>query len=147
MTEDAAFWHRLQFAFTIVYHYLFPQLTMGLVWILVAWKWIHLRTGHARYGDAARFWARILGIPFADALVTGSFAIAAVGAFYVLQKVHVQQGKLFLKWGTGVGLAASIVVAFPTGDAQAKIVAQLQPPALAAMEGRFQSGPMAEITL
>ena len=23
-------WHRLQFAFTIVYHYLFPQLTMGL---------------------------------------------------------------------------------------------------------------------
>ena len=28
--EDALFWHRLQFAFTITYHYLFPQLTMGL---------------------------------------------------------------------------------------------------------------------
>ena len=27
---DPLFWHRLQFAFTIVYHYLFPQLTMGL---------------------------------------------------------------------------------------------------------------------
>ena len=42
---------------------------------------------------------------------------------------------------------ASVVVAFPTGDAQAKIVARYQEPALAAMEGRFESGPMADITL
>ena len=56
-------------------------------------------------------------------------------------------GPLFLKWGTAVGLLASLLVAFPTGDAQAKMVARLQPQALAAMEGRFQSGPMAEITL
>ena len=34
--DDAAFWHRLQFAFTITYHYLFPQLTMGLAWFLVS---------------------------------------------------------------------------------------------------------------
>jgi cytochrome d ubiquinol oxidase subunit I len=54
---------------------------------------------------------------------------------------------LFLEWGTAAGLLASVIVAFPTGDAQAKMVARLQPQALAAMEGRFQSGPMAEITL
>ncbi len=71
MTEDAAFWHRVQFAFTIVYHYLFPQLTMGLAWFLVAWKWLYLRTGDARYSDAARLWTRIFGINFAVGVVTG----------------------------------------------------------------------------
>jgi hypothetical protein len=38
-------------------------------------------------------------------------------------------------------------VAFPTGDRQAKLVAQYQPVSLAAMEGRFESGAMAGITL
>jgi len=47
--DDAAFWHRLQFAFTITYHYLFPQLTMGLAWFLVYWKWRALRTGEFLY--------------------------------------------------------------------------------------------------
>jgi len=37
--SDPAFWSRFQFGFTIVYHYLFPQLTMGLGWFLVYWKW------------------------------------------------------------------------------------------------------------
>jgi cytochrome d ubiquinol oxidase subunit I len=81
------------------------------------------------------------------AIVTGSFAIASVGAFYVLRGDDKKQGRLFLEWGTAAGLLASVIVAFPTGDAQAKMVARLQPQALAAMEGRFQSGPMAEITL
>ena len=271
MTDDPAFWHRIQFAFTIVYHYLFPQLTMGLAWFLVAWKWLYLRTGEERYAEAARLWGRIFGITFAvgvvtgipmefqfgtnwasfsqyaggvigqtlamegmfafflesafvgalvwgekrlaprnhflaavgvavgswasgyfilttnafmqsptghgfaadgslrilslggfllnpwaliefchnqaAAVVTGSFAVASAGAFYVLRGTTGKQGSLFLKWGTAVGLLASLIVAYPTGDAQAKIVARLQPTALAAMEGRFQSGPMAEITL
>jgi cytochrome bd-type quinol oxidase subunit 1 len=42
---DPAFWSRLQFGFTLTYHYLFPQLTMGLAWFLVYWKWRALRTG------------------------------------------------------------------------------------------------------
>src|SRR6478609_5714584 len=71
MTEDAAFWHRIQFAFTIVYHYLFPQLTMGIAWFLVVWKWLHLRTGEARYANAARLWTRIFGVNFAVGVVTG----------------------------------------------------------------------------
>jgi len=275
VTDGGAFWHRVQFAFTIVYHYLFPQLTMGIAWFLVVWKWLHLRTGEARYAKAARLWTRIFGVNFAvgvvtgipmefqfgtnwasfsqyaggvigqtlamegmfafflesafvgalvwgerrlgprnhllaavavalgswasgyfilvtnafmqapsghafaadgslrlaslrdfllnpwaliefghnqaAALVTGSFAVASLGAFYVLRRGHLNhdgdQGLLFLKWGTAVGLASSLIVAFPTGDAQAKMVARVQPQALAAMEGRFQSGPMAEITL
>jgi cytochrome d ubiquinol oxidase subunit I len=45
------------------------------------------------------------------------------------------------------GLVAAVLVAFPTGDQQAKMVARHQEPALAAMEGRFETGAMAEITL
>ena len=58
--NDPGFWHRLQFAFTLVYHYLFPQLTMGLAWFLVYWKWRALRTGDEKYNQAVRFWRKFL---------------------------------------------------------------------------------------
>src|SRR5689334_5930688 len=63
--------HRLHFAFTITYHYLFPQLTMGLAPLIVLMKTIALRTGDERYNDAARFWAKIFGINFIMGVVTG----------------------------------------------------------------------------
>ena len=69
--NDPAFWHRMQFAFTITYHYLFPQLTMGLAWFIVYWKWRALRTGQERYNLATRFWAKIFGLNFAVGVVTG----------------------------------------------------------------------------
>src|ERR1700761_9158783 len=69
--DDALFWHRLQFAFTITYHYLFPQLPMVLAWFLVYWKWRALRTGDEKYNRAARFWAKIFGLNFAVGVVTG----------------------------------------------------------------------------
>src|ERR1700676_1772879 len=69
--SDAAFWHRLQFGFTLVYHYLFPQLTMGLAWFLVYWKWKAHQTGEEKYNQAARFWAKIFGLNFAVGVVTG----------------------------------------------------------------------------
>ena len=69
--NDPGFWHRLQFGFTITYHYLFPQLTMGLAWFLVYWKWRALRTGDEKYNQAVRFWAKIFGLNFAVGVVTG----------------------------------------------------------------------------
>ena len=63
--------HRLQFAFTVTYHYLFPQLTMGLALLLVILKTLALRTGDEHYNRAARFWAKIFGINFALGVVTG----------------------------------------------------------------------------
>jgi cytochrome bd ubiquinol oxidase subunit I len=267
--EDVVFWSRLQFAFTITYHYLFPQLTMGLAWILVYFKWKQLRTGEERFCTAARFWSRIFGINFAvgvvtgipmefqfgtnwagfskfsgnvigqtlamegmfafflesamvgamvwgekrlgprnhflatlgvaagswisayfilttnafmqhptghlmaadgtlrldnlaaflwnpwglimflhnqcASLVTGSFVVAAVGALYALRGRHAEQASLYLRCGTLVGLISCVLVAFPTGDAHAKMVAKHQPVTLAAMEGRFHSGTDAEI--
>jgi cytochrome d ubiquinol oxidase subunit I len=48
---DALLWHRIQFAFTVTYHYLFPQLTMGLALLLVVLKVVALRTGNERYNE------------------------------------------------------------------------------------------------
>ncbi len=63
--------HRLHFAFTITFHYIFPQLTMGLALLLVYLKTKALRTGDEHYNRAARFWGRIFGINFALGVVTG----------------------------------------------------------------------------
>ena len=68
---DALFWHRLHFGFTITYHYLFPQLTMGLAFLIVLFKWRAFRAGSTLHADAARFWARIFGVSFALGVVTG----------------------------------------------------------------------------
>jgi cytochrome d ubiquinol oxidase subunit I len=63
--------HRLHFAFTITYHYLFPQLTMGLALLIVILKTLALRTADEHYNRSARFWAKIFGINFALGVVTG----------------------------------------------------------------------------
>ena len=269
--SDPLLWHRLQFAFTLVYHYLFPQLTMGLAFLIVVMKIASLRSGGERWDDAARFWIRIFGINFAVGVVTGvpmefqfgtnwaafskyaggvigqtlameglfafflessflgllvfgerrigrrahfaaalalwagswlsgyfiictnafmqypvghavgsdgalylndfwafllspwalaqyahnmiatvvtaSFVMAAVGAYYILREVHRDQGRCFLRVGVTAGLVSSFLVAFPTGDRQAKLVARHQPVSLAAMEGHFQTEHTAGIVI
>src|SRR5579871_2636515 len=69
--DSALLIHRLHFAFTITFHYLFPQLTMGLALLIVVLKTLALRSGDDRYNQAARFWARIFGINFVMGVVTG----------------------------------------------------------------------------
>ena len=69
--EQALNVHRLHFAFTITFHYIFPQLTMGLALLLVYLKTKALRTGDEHYNRAARFWGRIFGINFAVGVITG----------------------------------------------------------------------------
>src|SRR5262245_34784013 len=63
--------HRFHFAFTIIYHYLFPQLTIGLALFIVMLQTLALRTGNAHYNRAAHFWVRIFAINFAMGVVTG----------------------------------------------------------------------------
>jgi cytochrome d ubiquinol oxidase subunit I len=271
MHEDALFWHRLQFAFTIVFHYLFPALTMGLALFIAVMKGLYLRTNDDGWNEAARFWIRIFGINFVVGVVTGipmefqfgtnwaafshyagkvigntlameglfafflessflallvwgekrvgrighflcalalligswlsgyfiiatnafmqhpvghevaadgtlrlvdfwafllnpwalaqyahnmvasvavaAFVVAGAGAWYALRREHLAAARRFLGLGSWIGLGASVLVAFPTGDHHAKLVAKYQPASLAAMEGRFESGPMAGITV
>jgi cytochrome d ubiquinol oxidase subunit I len=269
--SNPGFWSRVQFGFTVTYHYLFPQLTMGLAWFLVYWKWRALRAGDEKYNNAVQFWAKVFGINFAvgvvtgipmefqfgtnwagftryaggvigqtlamegmlafflesafigaliwgeqrlgprshflaavavalgswtsgffilvtnafmqypvgyrigsdgllaiaslrsyllnpwawvqlahnqmAALVTGAFVVTACGAFYALRGLHSTQALLYLRAGTLVGLIASVLVAFPSGDQQAKMVSSHQPVTLAAMEGRFHGGPNAGVAV
>ena len=270
-TLGIPFWHRLQFGFTATYHYIYPQLTIGLALLILVMKTLALRRGGEDWNESAQFWIRIFGINFtlgvvtgiplefqfgtnwalfsryagnivghtlameglfafflessflavlvwgesrvgrvghwlaslalfvgswlsgyfivatnaflqrpvghapgpggnlilADfgafvlnpwalaeyahvmigGVVTGSFVVAAVGAFYTLRGLHLPHARRFLRLGVVAGLLSSLTVAFPTGDHQAKLVARYQPVALAAMEGRFESGPYARITL
>jgi cytochrome d ubiquinol oxidase subunit I len=263
--------HRFQFAFTIVYHYLFPQLTMGLAFLIALLKVQALRTKNPLYDTAARFWVRLFAINFAMGVVTGipmefqfgtnwsgftkkaggivgqtlameglfafflessflglvlfgerrlgprghaiatillaigtwlsgffitatnawmqhpvghrvladgrieleslsavltnpwllaqyphvilgslvtsSIVVASIGAFYVLLESHEEQGRLFVRLGVAVGLPAALLVAFPTGDVQAKNVALKQPEAFAAMEGLFRTERGADLVL
>jgi len=69
--NDALFLHRIHFAFTITFHYLFPQLTIGLAPLIVVLKTLAIRTGNETYNESARFWTRIFGINFALGVVTG----------------------------------------------------------------------------
>jgi len=261
--EDMLFYDRMQFAFTITFHYLFPQLTMGLSLLIVYFKWKFLRTEIAKYNDAAKFWMKIFALNFAMGVVTGipmefqfgtnwakfseltggiigqtlamegmfsfflessflglflfgekllghklhfltgflvflgswasgyliiathswmqypvgyeilengkfvlnnfgalfsnpwllpsylhnqaaslvtsSFVVAGIGAFYLLSDKHNEFGKIFVKTGVVFGLASSLLVAFPTGDLVAKNVVKHQPATFAAMEGVFET--------
>jgi cytochrome d ubiquinol oxidase subunit I len=255
--------HRLHFGFTVTFHYLFPQLTMGLALLIVVLKSVALKTGSEQWDRAARFWARIFGINFVfgvvtgipmefefgtnwarfsrlsggvigqplamegifsfflesaflglflygekriskwmhwfsavmvfvgswisgffiivtdawmqhpvaydrlpngqfqvlsfwqllinpwgllqyahnmtGAVITGSFVMSAVGAFYLLEDRRQEYARIFLKVGVIAGLVASILIIFPTGDLHGKYVARNQPAAIAAMEGLFKT--------
>jgi cytochrome d ubiquinol oxidase subunit I len=268
---DALLWHRIQFTFTITYHYLFPQLTMGLALIIVILKVLALRRRDERYNEVARFWARIFGLNFAMGVVTGiplefqfgtnwarfsnyageiigqtlalegvfafilesaflglflfgekrlgprghlaaalalflgswlsgyfiiatnafmqhpvgytvgadgalhladfwvflfnpwalwqyahnmmasvitaSFVVSAVGAYWSLMGKHMDHALICLRVGVIAGLLSCILIAFPTGDSQGKLVATHHPAALAAMEGLFEGGPDAELAI
>ena len=62
--------HRRQFAITISYHYLFPQITMGLALLIFLLKTMAIR-GDETANRAVRFWTKILGVTFAMGVVTG----------------------------------------------------------------------------
>jgi hypothetical protein len=62
---------RLPFAFTLTFHYIFPQLTMGLALLIVVLKVLALAERNELYRDAARFWMRIFEVNFAMGVVTG----------------------------------------------------------------------------
>ncbi len=68
---DIMLLHRIHFAFTVIYHYLFPQLTMGLALLIVVLKTIAIRHKDERYNQAVRFWGKIFAINFLLGVVTG----------------------------------------------------------------------------
>jgi cytochrome bd ubiquinol oxidase subunit I len=73
--DDPTLISRFQFAFTIIYHYLFSQLTMGLALLLVMLKTLYLtlywRERNEKYNNAAKFWGKIFAVTFVMGVVTG----------------------------------------------------------------------------
>src|ERR1700694_2684749 len=71
MDLDPVLLARLQFAFTIIFHIIFPAFTIGLsayiATVLVLW----LATGREHYHRLARFWTRIFAVSFAMGVVSG----------------------------------------------------------------------------
>src|SRR5512133_741424 len=62
---------RLQFAFTIMFHYIFPPLTIGLGGLMVSLEALYLKTKDLEYERAAKFWTKIFAVNFAMGVATG----------------------------------------------------------------------------
>src|SRR5215216_5559927 len=62
---------RIQFAFTISFHIVFPAFTIGLASFLAVVEWRWLRTGDNRYHDIYKFWVKIFAVTFGMGVVSG----------------------------------------------------------------------------
>src|SRR4030088_271322 len=71
MQLDALTLSRVQFALTIMFHYLFPPLSIGLGTILVIMEGMYHKTGNLVYEAMARFWTKVFAITFAVGVATG----------------------------------------------------------------------------
>ncbi len=102
---DVVFLSRLQFALTIMFHYIFPPLTIGLSLVLVYLLAMHVRTKEAIYDRAARFWTKIFGLNFAIGVATGIVMEFQFGTNWAIYSRYV--GDVF-----GSALAAEGIFAF-----------------------------------
>ena len=96
---------RLQFALTIMFHYIFPPLTIGLGVVLVYLEGMYLRTKDPLYESAAKFWIKIFGLNFALGVVTGIVMEFEFGTNWAVYSRYV--GDVF-----GSALAAEGIFAF-----------------------------------
>src|SRR6266508_607560 len=71
MELDVLLLSRIQFALTIMFHYLFPPLSIGLGILMVFMEGIYLRTRDPVYHQMTRFWSRIFAVNFAMGVATG----------------------------------------------------------------------------
>jgi cytochrome d ubiquinol oxidase subunit I len=68
---DVLLLSRIQFAFTIAFHYIYPPLSIGIGLVLVIMEGLWIRTGDKLYHEMARFWTKIFALTFAMGVATG----------------------------------------------------------------------------
>lgn len=68
---DVEILSRIQFAFTVAFHYIYPPLTIGMGLVMVIMEGLYLRTGNKEYEHMARFWTRIFALTFGIGVATG----------------------------------------------------------------------------
>jgi cytochrome d ubiquinol oxidase subunit I len=69
--ETALLLARLQFGFTVSFHFIFPSFSIGLASYLMVLEGLWLRTGKQVYLDLFRFWVKIFAVAFAMGVVSG----------------------------------------------------------------------------
>ena len=80
MHLDALMLSRLQFAFTIAWHIIFPAFTIGLASYLAVLEGLWLATGRERFKTLYLFWVRIFALSFGMGVVTGVVLSYEIGA-------------------------------------------------------------------
>lgn len=68
---DVEILSRIQFAFTIAFHYIFPPLSIGLGLMMVLFEGNYLITKNKKYEQLARFWTKIFAVTFGLGVATG----------------------------------------------------------------------------
>lgn len=96
---------RLQFAFTISFHYIYPPLSIGLGLIMVIMEGLYLRTGEKVYEQMTKFWTKIFALTFGIGVATGIVMEFEFGTNWATYSRYV--GDIF-----GSALAAEGIFAF-----------------------------------
>ena len=96
---------RLQFAFTVAFHYIYPPLSIGLGLVMVVMEGLYLRTGNDAYHRLARFWTKIFALTFGIGVATGIVMEFEFGTNWAVYSRYV--GDVF-----GSALAAEGIFAF-----------------------------------
>ncbi|MBN2244194.1 MAG: cytochrome ubiquinol oxidase subunit I [Acidobacteria bacterium] len=102
---DVVLLSRIQFALTIMFHYLFPPLTIGLGIFLVYMEGMYLKTRDPQYEAATKFWVRIFALNFAIGVASGIVMEFQFGTNWAVYSRYV--GDIF-----GAALAAEGIFAF-----------------------------------
>jgi cytochrome d ubiquinol oxidase subunit I len=96
---------RIQFAFTIAFHYIYPPLSIGIGLIMVIFEGLYLKTGKNEYEVLTRFWLKIFAITFGIGVATGIIMEFEFGTNWAVYSRYV--GDIF-----GSALAAEGLFAF-----------------------------------
>lgn len=102
---EVEFLARLQFAFTIAFHYIYPPLSIGLGMMLIFLEGMYLRTGDKQYEQLTRFWIKIFALIFGIGVATGIVMEFEFGTNWATYSRYV--GDIF-----GSALAAEGIFAF-----------------------------------
>ncbi|HPG11321.1 MAG TPA: cytochrome ubiquinol oxidase subunit I [Chitinophagaceae bacterium] len=96
---------RIQFAFTVAFHYIYPPLSIGIGLILVIMEGMYLKTGKKVFEDMTRFWIKIFALIFGLGVATGIIMEFEFGTNWATYSKYV--GDIF-----GSALAAEGIFAF-----------------------------------
>lgn len=102
---DVEILSRIQFAFTVSFHYIYPPLSIGLGLLMVVMEGLYLRTGEKVYETMARFWTKIFALTFGIGVATGIVMEFEFGTNWATYSRYV--GDVF-----GSALAAEGIFAF-----------------------------------